>query len=61
MIERAASRNNAHQESNLLTNLFESSKKLINEISTTVTFDGSDSHKETVSVNMKNHCIEEAC
>lgn len=50
MIQRAASRNNANQESNLLTNLFESSKKLISEISTSVTFDGSDNRKETVLI-----------
>lgn len=48
IIKRAAKRNTSQSEGKLLSKVFESSKKLINEISNTVSFEASEARPVTV-------------
>lgn len=50
MIQRAAKRNNAQPENKLFSSLFESSKKLINEISSSVTFESNSTETKKIEV-----------
>ena len=54
MIQRAAKRNNAQPENKLFSSFFESSKKLINEISNSVAFESSSTETKKVEVFYMN-------